>query len=223
MKGSSAFLLFAVAAAMPAPAGAQPDAVAWTSCLRSPAKATDLVADCTVVIESARATPAERAAALNNRGAELGFRGASPEQALRDLDRAIVLLPEVARLYNTRGTLRAAAGDTAGALADFGMAIRLDPKFAVAYARRGELLLAERRFDEAMRDLDEAIRLAPAYVHPLYNPYESRAAVREARGDAAGAAADRRTGAQKLAAANPSVAAAPAVSGPRSWDPWMSP
>lgn len=223
MRHSGTLLLLAVAAAMPAPASAQSNAVAWTSCLRSPAKATDVVADCTVVIESDRATPAERAAALNNRGAELGFRGTAPDQALRDLDRAIVLLPDTARLYNTRGTLRAAAGDTAGALADFGMAIRLDPQFAVAYARRGELLLAERRLDEAMRDLDEAIRLAPSYVHPLYNPYESRAAVREARGDAAGAAADRRMGGDKLAAAKPATASTPAVSGRRSWDPWMSP
>src|SRR5215813_3377523 len=61
-----------------APAIAQPTDKAWIACLRQPERSDDLVPVCTAVIDSAKATAMQRAAALNNRGADLNFRGGAP-------------------------------------------------------------------------------------------------------------------------------------------------
>jgi lipoprotein NlpI len=192
----------------------------WIACLRQPARTDDLAAACTVVIDSTRATAAQRAAALNNRGADINFRGNAPEQARHDLDQAIALQPDLARLYNTRGFIRASAADAKGAVEDFSQAIRLDPLFAVAWGNRAEALIGLGRLDEALRDLNEAIRLAPAYAHPLYDPYALRANLKEARGDIKGAKADRRESLRLQGMSGPGKLTANVI-GERTWEPWL--
>jgi len=201
-------------------AAAQRRDEAWIACLRQPARTDDLAAACTVVIGSTKATAVQRAAALNNRGADLDFRGNAPEQARRDLDQAIALQPNLARLYNTRGFMRARADDAIGAVDDFSQAIRLDPLFAVAWGNRAEALMGLGRADEALRDLNEAIRLAPAYAHPLYDPYALRANLKEAKGDARGAKADRRES-LRLQGMSGSGKLTANVTGERTWEPWL--
>ncbi|MBV8190453.1 MAG: tetratricopeptide repeat protein [Alphaproteobacteria bacterium] len=208
-------------AAFAAPAMVQAADKAWVSCLRQPERADDLEAVCTVVIDSAEATAVQRAAALNNRGADRAFRGASREQARRDLDQAIALQPDIAKLFNTRGYIRMGDGDAAGAVDDYSQAIRLDPHFAVAYGNRAEALMSLGRADEAMRDVNEAIRLAPSYAHPLYDPYQTRAAIKEAKGDLKGAEADRTLGSRMQGKAGKPGALNANVSGDRIWDPWL--
>jgi lipoprotein NlpI len=194
---------------------------AWVSCLRRPERADDLVAVCTVVIDSSKATPVQRAAALNNRGMALALQGTSRDKARRDLDQAIALQPDIAKLFYTRGYLRLNDDDAAGAVEDFGQALRLDPHFAVAYGERAEALLRLGRADEAMRDIDEAIRLAPSYAHPLYDPYQTRAAIKEAKGDLKGAEADRAKGSRAQGNAGKPGSLSANVTGDRAWDPWL--
>jgi tetratricopeptide (TPR) repeat protein len=222
-------LLSALLALMAAPALAQtankasdkaPDK-AWVTCLRQPAAADDLVVPCTVVIDSSTATPVQRAAALNNRGADRYQRSSNPAQARRDLDQAIALQPDIAKRYVTRGFIRIGADDAAGAVGDFSQAIRLDPHFAVAYGNRAEALANLGRSDEALKDVNEAIRLAPSYAHPLYDPYQTRAAIKQARGDTKGAAADRAEGSRMQGKADKPGALNANVTGDRAWDPWL--
>jgi lipoprotein NlpI len=194
---------------------------AWISCLRQPERADDLVAVCTVVIDSAKATPVQRAAALNNRGAASAFQGTSADKARHDLDQAIALQPDIAKLFYTRGYIRMNDGDAAGAVEDFSQAIRLDPHFAVAYGNRAEALMTLGRTDEAMRDINEAIRLAPSYAHPLYDPYATRASIKEAKGDVKGAEADRAQGSRAQGKSGQPGSLNANVTGDRAWDPWL--
>ncbi len=79
---------------------------------------------CGQVIDSPGVGPRERAAALNNR-ATLSADG---QRALRDLDQAIALAPDIAKLFNNRG-LALLTDDPRRALADFDAAIRLAPRY----------------------------------------------------------------------------------------------
>lgn len=195
-------------------AAAQPYDRTWTSCLRKPDLET-VARDCTVVIESGKATATERAIALNNRA----MASTVPEAVVRDLDEAIRLAPSLAKLYVNRGHCHS---DTpALALEDFATAIRLDPKYAVAYNARADFYASFGRHVEAIRDFDQAIRLAPRYMHPMYNPYEFRARSKEAIGDLKGAEADR---AAYMGIMSPESEddRNPNVRGPRSWEFWVT-
>ena len=141
---------------------------------------------CTIILDSGRLTAHEQAIALNNR---VEARGSDEAADVADLDEAIRLAPRIAKLYHNRGLKKSA--DPVRAIDDFDVAIRLDPKYAVAWTSRGEAYYELKQYDLAIRDLSEAIRLAPTYMHPMYNPYESRARAREAKGDMEGAEADR--------------------------------
>jgi hypothetical protein len=214
MRPSTIFLAAAMAIAVAGTAAAQPQDRAWVSCLRKPFNANEIVKDCTAVIDSPRVTKADKVIALNNRA--IG-RGAGPE-AIRDLDEAIKLAPDMAKLHHNRGWSRPETGDQQ--IADFTAAIRLDPKYAVAYTARGEAYLSMEKYDEAIRDLSEAIRLAPTYMHPMYNPYESRARAKEAKKDTKGAAADRATY-LRIMGNTGKGAPGPNAIGQRAWEPWL--
>ncbi|MBL8673246.1 MAG: tetratricopeptide repeat protein [Rhodospirillales bacterium] len=188
-------------------------------CVRVAAPDERLGAACTVVIDSGRAGPIERAAALNNRA--VGREG-GVAAAIRDLDAAIALAPTIAKLFHNRGAQRLDASDPAGALADFDTAVRLDPRYAVAFASRGEAYFALKRHREAIRDFSEAIRLAPDYVHPLYNPYESRARAKEAVGDKRGAAADRALYMPLFNETKAGPGRDRNTTGPRAWEPFIA-
>lgn len=157
-------------------------------------------------------------AALNNRATM----SADTQRALADLNHAIALAPGIAKLFNNRG-LTLLTDEPRRALADFDAALRLDPLYAVAWTNRGAALFALGRHDEAITAYSEAIRLAPRYVSPLYNPYNDRALVREAKGDLQGAARDRALVGPLFEAASrgdPDLAG-PNASGLRAWEPFI--
>jgi tetratricopeptide (TPR) repeat protein len=109
------------------------------------------------------------------------------------------------------------------AIEDFNEAIRLDPAYAVAWNNRGEVYKLIGQNDKAIRDLTEAIRLAPRYVHPMYNPYELRAQVKESNGDVKGAAADRKlyVPLMQRASRGGDELRGPYASGLRAWEPYI--
>ncbi len=195
---------------------------AWASCLHKPEASEALVDDCTAVLASAHGSVEERAIALNNRAAAREFMTSGPQELVfRDYDEAIRLQPGIAKLYYNRGFAWLRHDQGARAIDDLDTAIRIDPSFAVAYGLRAEARLGQKLYDQAIRDCDQAIRLAPGYLHALYNPYETRALALEAKGDAAGAAAERRRYAV-LSAMAPPVKPPSNVSGPRAWEPFLS-
>jgi tetratricopeptide (TPR) repeat protein len=196
-------------------ATAQSYAQARQACLLGPFDHNRIIEQCTIILDSGRLTPLERAVALNNR-AEMGKDQAAN---IADLDEAIRLAPRIAKLYHNRGLQKSA--DPARAIDDFDAAIRLDSKYAVAWTSRGEAYAELKQYDLAIRDLSEAIRLAPGYIHPMYNPYESRARAKEAKGDVKGAEADRALSTSLWRRAD-KIRPGRYTSGRRAWEGWLS-
>jgi tetratricopeptide (TPR) repeat protein len=181
-----------------------------------------LVKDCTAVLASGAASAEDKVIALNNRAAAREFAGeGNPDEIIRDYDEAIRLRPELAKLYYNRGVAWLRRNEITKALDDLDRAVRVDPQFAVAYGLRAEARLAQKSYDLAIRDCDEAIRLAPGYLHPLYNPYETRAQALEGKGDTAGAASERQRS-SALWSKNPAAKPPPTVAGQRRWEPFIS-
>lgn len=215
-------LVLAIVLGMSPAAWSEQPGRAWTSCLHKPEASDTLVDDCTAVLDSGHGSIEERAIALNNRAAAREFAaGGSQELVFRDYDVAIDLQPGIAKLYYNRGFAWLRHEESAKAIDDLDTAIRIDPSFAVAYGLRAEVRLGQRLYDQAIRDCDQAIRLAPGYLHALYNPYETRALALEAKGDEAGAAAERRRYAV-LSAKTPPAKPLPNVAGQRAWEPFLS-
>lgn len=219
-RALSSSLLLLASAALAGPAGAQSSGPAATACLQKPAASTDIIKDCTAVLDAGKATPAERVVALNNRGVGRAFNG-DAKGGLADLDEAIRLNGTLAKLHNNRGNARLGI-DAKAAIADYGKAIELDPNFAVAYTARGEALTLDKRPDEAIRDFDKSIALAPRYLHALYNPYFSRAQAKEDKGDTKGGEADRALGNKMMGAGGKADAKSPNTAGLRDWEPWLT-
>lgn len=188
---------------------------AFIGCLTKPEPTDEIVKQCTTVIESATASPLDKALALNNRAVM------AAEGQMADMDEAVKLAPKIAKLWHNRGQQWLAKDDVKRAVEDYSAALRLDPHYAVAWTSRGEAwaLLGEQ--DKAIADFDEAIKLAPRFMHPMYNPYESRARSKESKGDLKGAEADRKVTIQVMGAGK-SGAPGPNASGLRQWEPFIA-
>jgi tetratricopeptide (TPR) repeat protein len=107
---------------------------------------------------------------------------------LADMDRAISLDSQQARLYHLRAIAKSKLDDTPGALADYSRAIQLDPNLADAYNNRG-VLKKDKLNDTpgALADYNRAIQLAPN----LADAYNNRGVLKyEKLNDTPGALAD---------------------------------
>jgi Tfp pilus assembly protein PilF len=143
--------------------------------------------------------------------------------AIQAFTRAVSLRPRAALAYYNRGSAYQRLEQFALAIEDYAQAQRLDPKLVQAYIGRGGCLVREHRDPEAFVEFQRALELQPDAVpaltargniylrrkqygpaltdydralnlNPRYAPaYLSRANAREAVGDLAGAAADRRS------------------------------
>ncbi|MCI0339960.1 MAG: serine/threonine-protein kinase [Planctomycetales bacterium] len=89
-------------------------------------------------------------------------------------------------VFNNRGTLRQAQGDSPGALEDYDSAIRVNPRQATAHVNRGGIRYARGDLAGALEDYERALHLNPGYA----KAWNSRGALRQARGDVAGAIED---------------------------------
>ncbi len=82
------------------------------------------------------------------------------EEAVEDLERAIVLNPGDANTHYRLGVARLQLGRHEDALGDFSTAIRLDPNRGVLYYSRGCAKMILERPDTAKRDFETALRIA---------------------------------------------------------------
>jgi tetratricopeptide (TPR) repeat protein len=142
--------------------------------------------------------------------------------ALRSFGDAVALKPDSAAAHYSRGTMFEHFEQYDAAMRDFQDAIRLEPTSFIAHTQLGSCLSHFRRDNEALVEYQRALELNPNAVLALFgrgniyyrrkqyaqaladynkvlelNPrfapgYQNRAAARQAIGDLAGAAADRR-------------------------------
>jgi tetratricopeptide (TPR) repeat protein len=126
-----------------------------------------------------------------------------PEEALEDLDRALVLaegdlygVQYRAGLLSTRASIRQGTGDVEGALVDYAAALEVAPS-ADSYRGRAFLYAQQGDFEEALADIDAAIALTPE--EQAGGLYLARASVNERAGDVETAAADYLTYVQSIA------------------------
>jgi tetratricopeptide (TPR) repeat protein len=95
---------------------------------------------------------------------------AGKQEAIRELNKAILLNPRYVIAYHLRAYLHAQLQSYQQAVADYSQSIALNPKFARAYNNRG-LLKAERLNDlsGALADYNQAIATNPKYAAAYYN------------------------------------------------------
>ena len=91
------------------------------------------------------------------------------EEAIAELNQAVLLLPGYALAYEVRGTAYRQLGDFQQAIQDYDEAIRLDPQHASTYNNRGLAYGDMERFLQAIQDFDEAILVTPQYVAAYAN------------------------------------------------------
>ncbi len=109
------------------------------------------------------------------------------DEALGDLDRALLLEPRIGAFWRERGWRRMLLRDYAGAIADFTRAIELDPDGdAQAWAHRANARLRNGDERGALDDAERALELQPLDWRPLV----LRAYARARRGDVRGALED---------------------------------
>ncbi|HLI65990.1 MAG TPA: hypothetical protein VKU90_06465 [Caulobacteraceae bacterium] len=135
------------------------------------------IAACTALIASTTVTPAERAAAFDNRSNAERNKGLY-DQAIADDDQSLVLNPNVSDAYDHRGIGFAEKGLYAAALADFNQAIVLNAGSASAYNDRAFLRHLVGEDAAALPDVERSLRLAPEDADAL----ETRAEIRERLG-----------------------------------------
>src|SRR5262249_567791 len=161
----------------------QPSELGW--CANDAAASPALqIKDCTRVIQSGKATPANLVLALTIRGRACGAVGAHAE-ALRDLDAPSAAEPNAAA-FLLRGAVHGKRREFDLAIADYDAALKIDPKLATAVSDRGFAYAGKGDFNRAIADYTQAIQMDPGLAVAFYN----RGNARTATGDTRGALAD---------------------------------
>ncbi len=119
---------------------------------------------------------------------------------LADLERAISIDSQNARLYSVRGNAKSGLGDNQGAIQDYNRALALEPNFAKAYNNRGTSKSDLGDNQGAIEDYNRALAIDPN----LAEVYNNRGLVKSDLGDKQGALDDH----NRAIALNPKYATA---------------
>ena len=129
----------------------------------------------------------DSAPAYNNRGAARQHLEQF-EMAIQDFSEAVRLDPKMVHAYVGWGGCLVRLKRDPEALVEFQRALELKPDAVLALSGRGAIYLRRKQYNTALADFDKALS-----IDPRFGPaYLNRAHAREAIGDLAGAAADRR-------------------------------
>src|SRR5262249_38149948 len=151
-------LTFAVVVAGPALAQS-PTELGW--CANDAAGTPALqIKDCTRVIQSGRASPANLILALTIRGRAYDAIGDYVD-ALQDLDKGMGADGKKARALLLRGNVHGKRREFDRAIADYDEALKIDPRLATAVNDRGLAYASKGNLDRAVADYTEAIRIDP--------------------------------------------------------------
>ena len=91
------------------------------------------------------------------------------EAAIRQIDAALAVNPDVAAAHNNRGSALNDLGRAEEALASYDRAIVLKPDYAEAHYNRGNVLRELKRFALAIESYDRAVALRPDYAEAFSN------------------------------------------------------
>jgi tetratricopeptide (TPR) repeat protein len=127
------------------------------------------IAACSAVIEAWR-SPQHAEVAYAARGVAWGEVG-DYEQALRDLDRAIELNPDVALYYLHRGRFHRGQDRDARRVKDYERAAELDPTDTVALINAAAVWFGRNIWTRAIQCLDRAIEIDPANARAHFSRY----------------------------------------------------
>jgi len=91
------------------------------------------------------------------------------EAAVRQIDAALAVNPDVAAAHNNRGNALKDLGRAAEALASYDRAVALKSNYAEAHYNRGNVLRELKRHAEAVESYDRALAVRPDYLEALGN------------------------------------------------------
>ncbi len=91
------------------------------------------------------------------------------DEAIKRIQKAILLDPDLPGVYTTLASLEAGAGQGDGAEAALREALRTDPYDAAAWDLTGRIRAEQRRFPEASYDFEKALRHRPDFGPYLYD------------------------------------------------------
>jgi tetratricopeptide (TPR) repeat protein len=127
----------------------------------------DVVAACTRLISSGRASGETLARYYNNRGVAFANKH-NYDRAVEDYSQAVKINPRNITAFHNRGLSYHQKGDDKHAVEDYTRAIGLDSKLTKAYLDRARAYRVLRDYDKAIQDADAVIRLdsklAAAYL-----------------------------------------------------------
>jgi lipoprotein NlpI len=179
-------LMFATSALHPSRTGAQTQQqIDWCNNDGNVYSVDQRLSGCTALVESARASVEDRAAAYGNRCWAYSDKG-DPDRAITDCSEAIRLDPKLANAHLNRGKAYSDKGDFDRAIADYNQAIELDPKSSMAYNNLCDAYLDKGDNDRAIIDCNHAIQLDPKSVLA----YRNRGNAYRYKGDVGNAIAD---------------------------------
>jgi len=99
----------------------------------------------------------------------LHFQRGEFSEALRQIDDALKINPNVADAHNNRGNALKKLNRPEQALASYDRAIALKPDDAATFNNRGSALKELEQLEEALADFDQAIELRPAFAEAFNN------------------------------------------------------
>jgi tetratricopeptide (TPR) repeat protein len=104
--------------------------------------------------------PATRFYELFDHSVELAGKGQNAK-ALEELQKALELNPQDARIYNLMGVVLAASGKPAEALVQYQKALSIDPEYGEPESNLGILLMHEGKQEEALPHFEKALQANP--------------------------------------------------------------
>ena len=140
----------------------------WALCLGRDFASPDLpIKGCTAVIQTGRQVLRNLATAYNNRGVAYRLE-AKYEEAIRDFDEAIRLVPDDAHAFNNRGVAYRNMGNFDRAVADYDRAISIKSDFTAAYYNRGLVLADKKQYAKAISDFTTVLQVDAKNAMVLY-------------------------------------------------------
>lgn len=98
------------------------------------------------------------------------------------IEKSILLNPNFAEAYSSRGSVRFALQDLNGAMQDYNKTLALNPNYHYAYASRGSVFAMQKKYAEAVEDYNKALNLNPTDMSTYLNRGMARLQLRDFNG-----------------------------------------
>jgi tetratricopeptide (TPR) repeat protein len=161
-RSSALAIAIGVLTTIATPTHSQQLSQAWGWCKKNQSRDVAFKG-CTIIIQSRKETPENRAVAYSNRGT-IWLSKKDYDRAVSDYDEAIKLDPNNPLPRYNRGTLWLQTERYDRAISDLDYAISLNPENFEYYNNRGRSYFLKGDYNRAIVDYNEVIRLRPTYA-----------------------------------------------------------